>query len=77
MINVRRLGEHGEIQLAAGSRQANSHMPAASLGHYASLSFVVVGRRWDWGFGEAGSMVSKTRGLRSEDRRQSTDGSMC
>ena len=35
-------------QQAAGSGQAKSHMPAASLGHYASLSLVVVGRRRDW-----------------------------
>jgi hypothetical protein len=32
--------EHGKYswQRAAGSGQAKSHMPAASLGHYASLS---------------------------------------
>ena len=27
-----------------------SHMPAASLGHYASLSFVVIGKRLNWIF---------------------------
>jgi hypothetical protein len=27
-----------------------SHVPAASLGHYASLSFVVIGTSQNWGF---------------------------
>jgi hypothetical protein len=38
--------EHREIQLAAvlSSYRASRHMAAPSLGHYASLSFVVRGR---------------------------------
>ncbi len=28
-----------------GGRRQNSHLPSASLGHYAALSFVVKGRR--------------------------------
>jgi hypothetical protein len=37
---------HREIQLAAvlSSHRASRHMAAPSLGHYASLSFVVIGR---------------------------------
>ena len=48
--------EHGEERAEVGGQriddrgQAVSHMLAASLGHYASLSFLVIGRRWDWGF---------------------------
>jgi hypothetical protein len=37
---------HREIQLAAvlSSHRASRHVAAPSLGHYASLSFVVIGR---------------------------------
>jgi len=31
-------------------------MPAASLGHYASLSFVVIGGRANWGLRDCGLM---------------------
>ena len=39
--------EHMEIQWAAGnsSLRASRHVPSASLGHYASLSFIVIGRK--------------------------------
>jgi hypothetical protein len=42
------------IEVGIGHRawsigQDSSHMPAASLGQYASLAFVVIGRRWNWG----------------------------
>ena len=36
--------EHGERQLAGGSRQPVSHLPSASLGQCAALSFIVKGR---------------------------------
>jgi len=36
----------GSKQIAAGS-SASRHVPSASLGHYASLSFVVIGRGHD------------------------------
>jgi hypothetical protein len=32
-------------------------MPAASLGQYASLSFVVIGRRRNWGFRDFGFWI--------------------
>ena len=34
-----------------------SHMPAASLGQYASLSFVVIGRKRNWGFRDCGFWI--------------------
>jgi hypothetical protein len=51
-------GEMGKDswQLTAGSRQLASQLPSVSLGHYASLLFVVKGRsqrsddRGFWGF---------------------------
>jgi len=41
--------EHREIQLTAAFSpyRASRHVPSASLGHYASLSFVVIGRKQD------------------------------
>ena len=38
--------EHREVQLAGdfSSHRASRHLPPASLGQYASLSFVVIGR---------------------------------
>ena len=39
--------EHGDKARkgsTAGSGQVMSHLPSASLGHYASLSFVVIGK---------------------------------
>ena len=46
---MNRIG-HREIQLTAAlsSHRASRHVPSASLGHYASLSFVVIGRGQDW-----------------------------
>jgi len=42
-----------ERRTAEGARRRAgiSHMPAASLSHYASLSFVVIGRRPNSGIG--------------------------
>jgi hypothetical protein len=34
-----------------------SHMPAASLGHYAALSFVVIGRRRNWKLRDLGLQI--------------------
>ena len=50
-------------------------MVAASLGHYASLSLVVVGRRRDWDLERHGAwgVNPEVGGQRTEDRWQSTD----
>ena len=37
-------------------------MPAASLGHYASLSLIVIGRRRNWDFG----LITKNADLTKE-----------
>ena len=50
------MGKDDGRQLAAGSGQPVSHLPSASLGHYAALSFIVRGRR------------SEERGQRRENR---------
>ena len=54
--------EHGEIKLAASLRsfRGSCHMAAPSLGHYASLSFVVIGRGQMTGIGD---QVSETPDL--------------
>jgi hypothetical protein len=43
-----------------------AHMPAASLGHYTSLSFIVIGR----------GQMTEDRKLRTENSRQKTKEKM-
>ena len=61
--------EHGEMQLAAGSRQ-RAGKESYACGVIRSLRFAVIscsGQKTGLGFGEAWSMGSKPRGRRSED----------
>jgi hypothetical protein len=46
--------------------KASRHMPAASLGHYAALSFVVRGR-----MSEVGGRRSEVRGQKTDDDSKS------
>jgi len=48
-----RADDRGQLAADSGERaaEASGQLPEASLGHYAALSFIVKGRRWNWGFG--------------------------